>query len=80
MLPGQMSSSFYCDIHKVESKSVVQSDGSGITMMRMFSCHALVPFSHHTSCLSNVTSHVHPFMSTVYPSAGYQDNAPCPEV
>lgn len=79
MSHGQMSSYFYSDIQKVEPR-VVQSDGSGITMMSMFSCHALVPFSHHTPCLSNVTSHVHPFMSTVYPSAGYQDNAPCPEV
>ncbi len=43
----------------------------------------LVPIEHHlnaTVYLSIVADHVHPFMTTVYPSSdGYfqQDNAPC---
>ncbi len=52
----------------------------------VFSWHTLgplVPIEHHvyaTAYLSIVSDHVHPFMTTVYPSRdGYfqQDNAPC---
>ncbi len=43
----------------------------------------LVPIEHRlndTACLSIVADHVHPFMTTVYPSSDghfQQDNAPC---
>ncbi len=55
-------------------------------MWGVFSWHTLgplVPIEHRlnaTSYLSIVSDHVHPFMTTVYPSSdGYfqQDNAPC---
>ncbi len=57
----------------------------GVMVWGIFSWHtfgSLVPIEHHlntTAYLSIVADHVHPFMSTVYPSSdGYfqQDNAP----
>ncbi len=64
--------------------STVQA-GGGVMVWGIFSWHAspLVPIEHHlnaTAYLSIVANHVHPFMTTVYPSSdGYfqQDNAPC---
>ncbi len=66
--------------------STVQAGGGGVMVWGMFSWHTLgilVPIEHRlnaTAYLSIVTDHVHPFMTTVYPSSdGYfqQDNAPC---
>ncbi len=66
--------------------STVQADGGGEMMWGIFSMHTLVPLVpiehclNATSYLSIVTDHVHPFMTTVYPSSdGYfhHDNAPC---
>ncbi len=66
--------------------SMVQAAGGGVMLWGMFSRHTLgplVPIEHHlntTAYLSIVADHVHPFMTTVYPSSdGYfqQDNAPC---
>ncbi len=65
--------------------SMVQA-GGGVMVWGIFSWHALgplVPIEHRlltTADLSIVADHVHPFMTTVYPSSdGYfqQDNAPC---
>ncbi len=65
--------------------STVQADG-GVMVWGIFSWHTLgplVPIEHclnATAYLNIVADHVHPFMTTVYPSsAGYfqQDNAPC---
>ncbi len=66
--------------------STVQAGGGGVMVWRIFSWHTLcplVPIEHRlnaTAYLSIVVDHVHPFMTTVYPSSdGYfqQDNAPC---
>ncbi len=66
--------------------STVQAGGGGIMVWGIFSWHTLgplVPIEHRlnaTAYLSIVADHVHPFMTTVYPSSdGYfqQDNAPC---
>ncbi len=67
--------------------SMVQAGGGGGVMVwRIYSWHTLgplVPIEHRlnaTTYLSIVADHVHPFMTTVYPSSdGYfqQDNAPC---
>ncbi len=67
--------------------STVQAGGGGGVMVwGIFSWHtlgSLVPIEHRlntTAFLSIVADHVHPFMTTVYPSPdGYfqQDNAPC---
>ncbi len=60
--------------------------GGGVMVWGIFSWHTLgplVPIEHclnATAYLSIVADHVHPFMTTVYPSSdGYfqQDNAPC---
>ncbi|KAI5609647.1 hypothetical protein C0J50_5858, partial [Silurus asotus] len=65
--------------------SPVQAGGGGVMVWGIFSWHtlgALVPIEHcvnATAYMSIVVDHVHPFMSTVYPSSdGYfqQDNAP----
>ncbi len=66
--------------------STVQAGGGGVMVWRLFSWHTLgplVPTEHClnvTAYLSIVAGHVHPIMTTVYPSSdGYfqQDNAPC---
>ncbi len=66
--------------------STVQAGGGGVMVWGIFSWHTLgtlVPIKHclnATAYLSIVADHVHPFMTTVYPSSdGYfqQDNAPC---
>ncbi len=66
--------------------STVQAAGGGVTVWGIFSWHTLgplVPIEHclnATAYLSIVADHVHPFMTTVYPSSdGYfqKDNAPC---
>ncbi len=66
--------------------STVQADGGGVMVWGIFYWHTLgplVPTEHRlntTVYLSIVADHVHPFMTTVYPSSdGYfqQDNAPC---
>ncbi len=58
--------------------STVQAAGGGVMVWGIFSWHTLgplVPIEHHlntTAYLSIVADHVHPFMSTVYPSSdGY---------
>ncbi len=65
--------------------SMVQAAGGGVMVWGIFSWHnlgPLVPIEHRlnaTAYLSIVADHVHPFMTTVYPSSdGYfqQDNAP----
>ncbi len=65
--------------------STVQAGGGGVMVWGIFSWHTLgplVPIEHRlntTVYLSIVADHVHPFMTTVYPSSdGYfqQDNAP----
>ncbi len=64
--------------------STVQAGGGGVVVWGIFSWHTLdplVPIEHRlnaTAYLSIVADHVHPFMTTVYPSSdGYfqQDNA-----
>ncbi len=66
--------------------STVQAGCCGVIVWGIFSWHTLgplVPIDHRsnaTAYLSIVADHVHPFMTTVYPSSdGYfqQDNAPC---
>ncbi len=66
--------------------STVQAGGGGVMVSGICSWHTLgplVPIEHRlntTDSLSIVADHVHPFMTTVYPSSdGYfqQDNAPC---
>ncbi len=68
--------------------STVQTGGGGVMVWGIFywqSLGPLVPNEHclnATAYLSIVSDHVHPFMTTVYPSSdGYfqQDNAPCHE-
>ncbi len=65
---------------------MVQAGGGGLMVWGIFSWHTLgpfVPIEHRlyaTAYLSIVADHVHPFMTTVYPSSdGYfqQYNAPC---
>ncbi len=66
--------------------STVEAAGGGVMVWGIFFWHTLgplVPIEHclnATAYLSIVADHVHPFMTTVYPSSdGYfqQDNAPC---
>ncbi len=66
--------------------STIQAGGGGVMVWGLFSWHTLyllIPNEHclnATAYLSIVADHVHPFMTTVYPSSdGYfqQDNAPC---
>ncbi len=66
--------------------STVQAGGGGLMVWVIFSwltLGPLVPIVHRlnaTAYLSIVVDHVHPFMTSVYPSYdGYfqQDNAPC---
>ncbi len=91
-----MSLDFCCDIQMVGSEhesmdpsclvSTVQAGGGGVMVWGIFSWHtlgSLLPIErclNATACMSIVTDHVYPFMTTVYPSSdGYfqQDNAPC---
>ncbi len=69
--------------------STVQAGGGGVRVWGIFSQHTLgplVPIEHRlnaTAYLSIVVDHVHPFMTTVYPSSDdyfQQDNAPCHKV
>ncbi len=81
-MPGLMSLDFCCDIQMVGSesgnmKATVQT-GGGVMVWGIFSWHTLdplVPVEHRfnaTAYLSIVADHVHPFMTTVYPSSdGY---------
>ncbi len=66
--------------------STVHAAGGGVMVWGIFSWHTLgplVPIEHRlntTADLSIVADHVHPFMTTVYPSSDdyfQQDNAPC---
>ncbi len=66
--------------------STVQAGGGGIIVWGIFSWHTLgplVPIEHclnATAYLSIVADHVHPFITSVYPSSDayfQQDNAPC---
>ncbi len=66
--------------------SMVQAGGGGVMVWGIFSWHTLgllVPIEHRLNAAaypSIVADHVHPFMTSVYPSSeGYfqQDNAPC---
>ncbi len=66
--------------------STVQAAGGGVMVWGIFSWHTLgplVPIEHlfnATAHLSIVDDHVHPFMTTVYPSSDdyfQKDNAPC---
>ncbi len=66
--------------------STVQAGGGGVTVRGIFYWHTLGPLApiedrlKAIAYLSIVADHVHPFMTTVYPSSdGYfqQDNAPC---
>ncbi len=66
--------------------STVQAAGGGVMVWGIFSLHTLgplVPIEHclnATAYLSIVADHVHPFMTTVYPSSDgsfQKDNAPC---
>ncbi len=66
--------------------STVQSGGGGVMVWGIFSWHTLgplIPIEHRlnaTAYLSIVADHVHPFMTTVYPSfdgSFQQDNASC---
>ncbi len=66
--------------------STVQAGGGGVMVWGIFSWHnfgPLVPIEHRlnaTAYPSVVADHVHPFMTTVYPSSDgsfQQDNAPC---
>ncbi len=66
--------------------SVAQAAGGGLMVWRIFSRHTLGPLVLIEHCLNTtaylrvVADHVHPFMTTVYPSSdGYfqQDNAQC---
>ncbi|KAG1957248.1 gastrula zinc finger protein XlCGF57.1-like [Pimephales promelas] len=68
------------------STGPAQAGGGGVMVWGIFSWHSLgplVPIEHRcnaTAYLSIVADHVHPFMTTMYPTSdGYfqQDNAPC---
>ncbi len=60
--------------------STVQADGGGVMVWGIFSWHTvgpLVPVEHRlndTAYLSVVANHVHPFMTTVYPSSDVTSN------
>ncbi len=65
---------------------MVQAGGGGVMVWGIFSWHTLgplVPIERHlnaTAYRSIVTDHIHPFMTTVYPSSDdyfQQDNTPC---
>ncbi len=69
--------------------SAVQAGGGGVMVWGIFSWQTLgllVPNEHHlnaTAYLNIVADHVHPFITTVYPSSGgyfQQDNMQCHEV
>ncbi len=91
-----MSLDFCCNIQEHESMdpsclvSMVQAGGGNVTgtdnILGIFSCHTLGPFvptEHRLNAIAYLTivaDHVHPFMTTVYPSSDdyfQQDNAPC---
>ncbi len=66
--------------------STVQAPGGGVMVWGIFSWHTLgplVPIEHRLNApayLSIVADHIHPFMTTVYPSSDVyfqQDNASC---
>ncbi len=66
--------------------SMVQAAAGSVMVWGIFSWHTLGPLVPIEHCLNTkaylniVSDHVHPFMTTVYPSSdGYfqQDNAPC---
>ncbi len=65
--------------------STVQAGGGGVMVWGIFSWHTLgplVPIEHrlNTTVYLSIVDHVHPFMTTVYPSSDdyfQQDNAPC---
>ncbi len=66
--------------------SMVQAGGGGVMLWGIFSWHTLGPLvpiehcSNTTDYMSIVADHVHPFMTTVYPSSDryfQQDNAQC---
>ncbi len=66
--------------------SMVQAGGGGVMVWGIYSWHTLgplVPIDYRlntTAYLSIVADHVHPFMTTVYPSSDdyfQQSNAPC---
>ncbi len=66
--------------------STIQAGGGGLMVWGIVSWHTLGPLTpiehslNTTAYLSIVADHVHPFMTTVYPSSdGYfeQDNVPC---
>lgn len=65
--------------------STIQAAGGGVMVWGIFSWHNLGPLVpierlNATAYLSIVADHVHPFMTTVYPSSdGFfqQDSAPC---
>uniref|UniRef100_A0A8C6Q136 Transposase Tc1-like domain-containing protein n=1 Tax=Nothobranchius furzeri TaxID=105023 RepID=A0A8C6Q136_NOTFU len=66
--------------------TTVQAGDGGVMVWGMFSWHTLCPLLptghglNATGILSIVSDHVHPFMTTMYPSSdGYfhKDNAPC---
>ncbi len=70
----------------MDPSCLVPTVGNGVMIWGIFSWHTfspLVPIEYHLNAsayLSIVADHVHPFMTTVYPSSdGYfqQDNAPC---
>ncbi len=69
--------------------STVQAGVGGLMVWGIFSWHTLVPLKpiehclNATAYLSIVADHVHPFMTTMYPSSdGYfqQANAPCEDM
>ncbi len=79
----------WCKEHEIMELSclvsTVQAAGVGVMVWGIYSCNTLgrlVPIEHRlnsTAYLSIVADHVHPFMTTVYPSSdGYfqQDNTP----
>ncbi len=49
--------------------STVQAGGGGVMVWGIFSWHTLGHHVNATAYLSIVTDHVHPFMTTVYPSS-----------
>ncbi len=85
-----MSLDFCCDIQMVGSEFAVKNmkayiHPGGVMVWGIFSWHTLgplVPIEHclnTTAYLSIVADHIHPFMTTVYPSSDdffQQENAP----